>query len=333
MDYLMEAHCQSELIKVNRMQTTAKRAFTLVELLVVIAIIGILIALLLPAIQAAREAARRNACSNNIRQLGIGMANYLESNKKFPPGQKAGPSGKTLAWSAFFLGFIEETALEKSINYKKPLNDPVNLAAISTVLPVYICPSTSKRHSSRGEDNRVTDSAYNNAGCIDYAGISGASINDQLPNPVTGLKYNVRGSSSSSNNGILLNTGIPASRRQVAPSKIPDGLSKTFLVAEITGRGAPSGALRGVWAGGQNCITVPKTPISGVLPGWINPDNPEAAVWNDSANTSLYSDHPVGAHILLCDASTHFFTDDTELRVLLGMSTRDEGELVSVPGK
>src|ERR1700710_2613450 len=104
-----------------------RKAFTLIELLVVIAIIAVLIALLLPAVQAAREAARRAQCVNNLKQLGLAMANYHSSNDCFPPGGFNGRRATTgllantpySAWSCFaaMLPSMEQQSVYNSINF------------------------------------------------------------------------------------------------------------------------------------------------------------------------------------------------------------------------
>lgn len=90
--------------------------FTLVELLVVIAIIGILIALLLPAVQAAREAARRSECSNNLKQIGLSVHNFHDTNNGLPP--LALHSGRASFW-VMILPFAEQQSTFDMIVQKK----------------------------------------------------------------------------------------------------------------------------------------------------------------------------------------------------------------------
>src|SRR6476619_3413782 len=80
--------------------------FTLIELLVVMAIIAVLIGLLVPAVQKVREAAARAQCQNNLKQLSLGLLNYENEHKHFPPG-RATISPKS-NWAAFVLPYIEQ---------------------------------------------------------------------------------------------------------------------------------------------------------------------------------------------------------------------------------
>jgi prepilin-type N-terminal cleavage/methylation domain-containing protein len=124
-----------------------KRGFTLIELLVVIAIIGILIALLLPAIQAAREAARRATCINNLKQLGLGLHNHLDSSKRFPPSCSLTGAGVQNGWSwlAYLLPFIEQENLYEDLKIKKNPVPGQNTTpqAFVTEISAFECPSYS----------------------------------------------------------------------------------------------------------------------------------------------------------------------------------------------
>ena len=146
----------------NRKALQHADGFTLVELLVVIAIIGILVALLLPAVQFARETARRMQCSNNLKQMGIGLHLYHDAARTFPPGKgKSYPGEAAYArWSvhALLLPFIDQDPLSNSFKFDfapstpgmggvvafMPAYSNINLTASKSLVPIFLCPSDSR---------------------------------------------------------------------------------------------------------------------------------------------------------------------------------------------
>ena len=121
--------------------------FTLIELLVVIAIIGVLIGLLLPAVQSAREAARRMQCSNNLKQLGLGLHNYESTNGVLPPALVLSGAGNAVTWFGGWgvhgriLPFMEQGPLFDAINFASHYETPQNLTVSGQVVSLFICPS------------------------------------------------------------------------------------------------------------------------------------------------------------------------------------------------
>ena len=132
--------------------TCAPSGFSLVELLVVIAIIGVLVGLLLPAVQGAREAARRSACQNNLRQLGVALHNYENSQRAFPPSCQEGVAVGLAPWSgqAVLLPYLEGDTLFRKIDFTQPYSSGSNMSlfppnGVAAVrVDTLVCPGETK---------------------------------------------------------------------------------------------------------------------------------------------------------------------------------------------
>jgi prepilin-type N-terminal cleavage/methylation domain-containing protein/prepilin-type processing-associated H-X9-DG protein len=282
-----------------RSATRRRAAFTLIELLVVIAIIAVLIGLLLPAVQKVREAADRSKCQNNLKQIGLGLHNYHDSNGHFPPAFVGGPGTTPAnnpapagwAWGTWVLPHIEQGALYSQINPTQTaipgnLTEPANTAIgrlCQTRISIYICPA----------DNAPL-------------------LNDQRGFHAYSSYAAVGGSANTSGNSLNQN-GVMYQASKTRFVDIPDGTSNTAVVGERA-YGKPSYYVSpsviyygAIWSGvysagrdGANMWTL--TGGSSFSPNRGNSDK-----WNFS------SYHPRGAQFVFADGSVRTIPDELSL--------------------
>ncbi len=321
----------------------ARRGFTLIELLVVIAIIAILIGLLLPAVQKVREAAARSKCSNNLKQIGIALHAYHDTNNKLPPGCTTdlppyGTSGGGWgsSWKVYILPQMEQGPLFQrwvftgNSGYTNANNMPlVNRLTI----PTYRCPS------SPLPDFYAT--AGNNGNFLmftSYFGVAGSTLDTTHNNAANGL--------ASGSGTLFANSGVTL-------VGITDGTSNTILVGEqsdhmrdannqpytiaygaITSQG-PHG-----WTMGGNTVNIgtafTERTFNCTTTRWeinrrgLGDSAANGTNNNTGRNIPFTSAHTGGANMLFADGSVSFLRDSTQLATLQRLSSRNDGVTVSL---
>jgi prepilin-type N-terminal cleavage/methylation domain-containing protein len=337
--------------------SSPRRGFTLVELLVVIAIIGVLVALLLPAVQAAREAARRSQCSNNLKQLGLGLHNYESTHQALPYGYtlyaQTGVTGNMIAhgWGVRVLPYVEQGPLHDQYNYSISLADAVNQNVLRTHLKVMQCPST----PGQNRLYRFTVPARAIQGVLPSTNVTfDESAGDYAP--TTGVRgvysntayANFPGGAGGQREGAL------SANSAIRLAEIVDGTSNTILLGELAAR-------NDLWAkvNGARRIAIPYpaypnagNPVSNNYGGgWGNPYNAEnwlsGGLFSYAANNSnitqegpcgvncinligrnLFSFHPGISQVVLADGSVRGISETVNGQVLAFMITRGKNEVV-----
>jgi prepilin-type N-terminal cleavage/methylation domain-containing protein len=324
-----------------------RRGFTLVELLVVIAIIGILVALLLPAIQAAREAARRSECTNNLKQIGIGLHNYHDTYRTFPLGsfnlRNQWMSNGT-NWRTLILPFIEEGALHGQLSFNRTDffaagwhgNMGPNAALCDVIIDTYQCPSSTIRpfDNPHGWSNNLR--TLN----IHYVGNQGSA------RPIPGGAPN-RGTRDC-NHGWSCDNGVLVANDCFKMADVTDGTSNVAMVWEQSGTitlarhnrtsnyyGGWYGTRHGnpitasscgdLWQTGTCCFRYPINSYKDV-PALGNVPSQARYMWRN--NTILNSEHPGGIMFVLTDGSVRFISDDVNYTNVKRLACRYDGEPV-----
>ena len=334
---------------------TKRPAFTLIELLVVIAIIAILIGLLLPAVQKVREAASRAKCSNNLKQMSLGMHSFHDRNNRFPPGAASdrAPFGTDTAtnwgssWLVFILNDIEQTALGNQWAYTGGSgwsNAANRTLTANVVINTYVCPSSPLQVTA---NNTVTTRQ-----AAHYVGIAGSNSWTGTQAYTESRLTNITGTTGCCNSGIHSAGGILFENAQIGIGGITDGTSNTIVIGEqgnwmykadgskFDARSAAdhgftmatNTTLKPGEAGfntrGYNTNTVRYKVNQNQ--GWTDDCN-TGVCGRAAQNTPLNSAHTGGVNVALADGSVAFLSDSIDLDVLGGLATRDDGKVLSLP--
>ncbi|HTN74650.1 MAG TPA: DUF1559 domain-containing protein [Pirellulaceae bacterium] len=312
------------------MPNSRRGGFTLVELLVVIAIIGILVALLLPAVQAAREAARRTQCVNNMKQLGLALANYEVGLQTYPPGAfwAYDPANNPIKGSILLhiLPFIEQQALYDQFDFKifnlETQTTPQPFATLSgTLIAGYQCPSDD--HPKKYNGNALSNyGASRGPTRVENNTASACS------HPFTSFATNAYSDEVGNIPGVFSRMGV-VSGVATKLEQVRDGLSNTIFFGET--RPKCSAHFSQGWAKSNNgngyCTTI--IPINydscdrtGTKPPCNRFDN-----WN--TEVGFKSSHPGGAHVLLGDGSVHFLPDSIDHQTFQYLGAKADGKVIT----
>jgi len=274
-----------------------QRGFTLVELLVVIAIIGTLVGLLLPAVQNARESARRSHCSNNMKQIALGLQNYQDANKRLPPAlvRMASPNDYVgWTWTAYTLPFMEYTDLytKVQVGISNAINGTADPTAADTPIPTLMCPSCKIGVRELSAKYR-SDWGWGN--------IRGAKTN-YLGNG--GPKSTWESSTVSDSTRQQASLGALRMETGIMLKDITDGTSKTILIGEGGGKALSATndpQMPSMWV----CtVDTRNTPINVIRYG--------AEKINSGETRAFGSYHSGGATFAMCDGAVRFINDNIE---------------------